>query len=128
MIAGHTVVVLLISVNELCLWIQWGQAIVKSRLKSITSIMVQLEVKKHAQTCSHTRNGVACLKIDGYSTGQFSRGVKQEELLNDSLKDEDTTQRTESFVNQERKKNNQCYQKTPQSAQFTTNKEVCHHS
>lgn len=42
------------------------------------------------QVHTQIKNGTAWVKIDSCSTGRFSRGIEQEQLLNHSPEDEDT--------------------------------------
>lgn len=79
---------------------------------------------KHVST--HTQwDGLS--KKNDYSTGQFSREVKHEQLLNCSPKDDGSTSNRDLCL-LERKKENECYRKTTQHAQFSTKWEVCDHS
>lgn len=42
------------------------------------------------QVHTQIKNGTVCVKTDSCSTGRFSRGIEQEQLLNHSPEDEDT--------------------------------------
>lgn len=101
-ITGYTVVVLLISVTHTSNG-QINRDHHHRWLNNVTSTGSTTCRKACTNMCAHTYNGTVCLKIDGYSTRQFSRGVKQQQLLSYSLKDGDSTSIRE-LCGQERKK------------------------